>query len=74
MAIIFPWRWISAATVINQQVEYFKDIHPRLWFPSGRMRLKHLGRLIDSFIDAGDYQTAEVLLNSVYADMIENKT
>ena len=59
--------------VINQQVEYYKDIHPRLWFPSGRMRLKHLGRLIDSFIDAGDYQTSVVLLNSVYADMIREQ-
>ena len=59
--------------VMKQQIPYFRELHPRFWFPSGSMRLKHFGRLLDAFIDVGDYQTAEVLLNAVYADMIQEQ-
>ncbi len=59
--------------VMKQQIPYFRELHPRFWFPSGSMRLKHFGRVLDAFIDVGDYQTAEVLLNAVYADMIQEQ-
>ena len=60
-------------SVINHQVEYFKELRPRFWFLTGSSRLKHLGRLMDAFISAGDFRKAEILLYATYADVIREQ-
>ena len=61
----------NSPDVFKTTLPFFREALTPFWFQSDTVRIGHYTRLIDVFIRANDFQTAEVVLYGTYGEAVE---